>query len=244
MSSRTLDATQRALRRVQAGETPTSAARAEGIDPSTLWRARIRRKNAQGGALGRFVIVGAGALGRELRQWIVMAGRDDPIVFLDDHATMAGVIGNVDSYERREGDEVLIAIAEPKEREAVTDRFSAVGTFIASQVMTGNCTIGAGSLLLPHVLISAEVKVGAGCLLNTHASVGHDCVLGDFCTLSSNVSLTGRVSLGKRVFAGTGATVLPGVSVGDDAYIGAGAVVLKNVPAGAKVFGNPARSIA
>jgi len=38
------DATVRALQRVEAGERPTHAARAEGIDPSTLYRALAKRR--------------------------------------------------------------------------------------------------------------------------------------------------------------------------------------------------------
>lgn len=53
---------------------------------------------------------------------------------------------------------------------------------------------------------------------------------------------TGRpVTIGKNVWIGGGALLLPGVTVGDDAIIGAGSVVTRDVPAGATVFGNPAR---
>jgi sugar O-acyltransferase (sialic acid O-acetyltransferase NeuD family) len=244
MAGRISAATERAIKRAQGGELISRAARAEGIDPSTLFRALGRRKDRNDGALGRFVIVGAGALGRELAQWIRMDARDEPVVFLDDNPAHAGVIGNVDSYQRVDGDEVLIAIADPMERAAVADRFVALGTFIAASVTAGNCSIGAGCLILPHALVSADVTIGAGCMVNTGCSIGHDVALGDFCTLSSNVSLAGRVKVGKRVFFGTGATVIPRVSIGDDAHIGAGSVVVKDVPAGARYFGNPARAVA
>jgi len=49
------------------------------------------------------------------------------------------------------------------------------------------------------------------------------------------------VRIGHNVWIGAGAIILPGVSIGDDALIGAGSVVTRDVPAGATVFGNPAR---
>ena len=49
------------------------------------------------------------------------------------------------------------------------------------------------------------------------------------------------ITIGRNVWIGGGAIILPGVVVGDDAVIGAGSVVTRDVPAGATVFGNPAR---
>lgn len=49
------------------------------------------------------------------------------------------------------------------------------------------------------------------------------------------------VHIGANVWIGGGAIILPGVTVGDGAIIGAGSVVTRDVPAGATVFGNPAR---
>ncbi|MGH8445534.1 MAG: sugar O-acetyltransferase [Solimonas sp.] len=49
------------------------------------------------------------------------------------------------------------------------------------------------------------------------------------------------VRIGANVWIGAGALILPGVTIGDDALIGAGSVVTRDVPAGATVYGNPAR---
>jgi len=49
------------------------------------------------------------------------------------------------------------------------------------------------------------------------------------------------VRIGCNVWIGAGALILPGVNIGDDALVGAGSVVTRDVPAGATVFGNPAR---
>ena len=49
------------------------------------------------------------------------------------------------------------------------------------------------------------------------------------------------VRIGRNAWIGGGAIILPGVAIGDDALVGAGSVVTRDVPAGATVFGNPAR---
>lgn len=49
--------------------------------------------------------------------------------------------------------------------------------------------------------------------------------------------------IGKHAIVHPHATILPGIHIGDAAVVGAGSVVVKDVPAGASVFGNPARVI-
>jgi sugar O-acyltransferase (sialic acid O-acetyltransferase NeuD family) len=245
MAGRISERTERAIRRVLDGHTPTSSARAEDIDPSTLFRALRRRREEGPVTQGRIVIIGAGSLGRELMQWIRLDGRTEEIAFLDDGAAGHAMgIGNLASYERKPGDQVLIAIADPAGREKVAEQLASMATFVSGLATAGDCAIGAGSLLMPYCLVSADARLGIGTILNTYASVGHDVELGDFCTLSSHVDLCGRVKIGARVFFGSGARALPGVTIGDGAVIGAGAVVVKDVAAGATVFGNPARQVA
>lgn len=244
MSGRISERTERAIRRVLDGHTPTASARAEDIDPSTLFRALRRRRDQAPASAGRVVIIGAGALGRELMQWIRHDGRTEEIAFLDDTSEAATVIGTLAEYQRRPGDQVMIAIADPAGREKVAQQLAAVAGFISALATVGTCEIGDGSLLLPHCLISADAKVGACTIVGCYSSIGHDVELADFCTLSSHVDLTGRVKVGQRVFFGSGARALPGVTIGDDAVIGAGAVVVRDVAAGMTVFGNPARQVA
>ncbi len=74
-------------------------------------------------------------------------------------------------------------------------------------------TIGAGTIVMPGVVIGARV---IGDTYKRHADVG------------------------RNVLIGAGAKILGAVRVGDGAQIGANSVVLRDVPAGAKVFGIPA----
>lgn len=224
------------------GHSPTASARAEDIDPSTLFRALRRRRELGPAASDRAVIIGAGSLGRELMQWIRHDGRTEEILFVDD-GRVSDAISSLADYERQPGDQVMIAIADPVLRERVALQLAAVASYVSALATVGSCEVGAGSLLMPHCLVSADAKLGACAIVNCYSSIGHDVELGDFCTLASHVDLTGRVKVGARVAFGSGSRVLPGVSIGDGAVIGAGAVVVRDVPAGVTVFGNPARAV-
>ena len=253
MSRRQSHATEKALAFVAGGKPIAEAARLAGVNRSTLFRALQAREVADAGPSVRTLICGAGALGRELAQWMRAADPAAVIAFLDDgvgktpaQLTAAGIVGPIDRDSVAPGDSVLIAIADPQARWAMAYRLvGPIGEpFIDPSSLHNGNRIGPGSILLPHTLLSEGVTLGSGVILNTYSSVGHDCSIDDFCTLASYVCLSGRVTVGKRVSIGSHAQVLPGLSIGDDAVIGAGAVVIKDVPAGAKVFGNPARAIA
>ena len=123
--------------------------------------------------------------------------------------------------------------------------------------------VGEGAVIRPpfHCDFGYNVRLGAGAFLN------FGCVILDVVTVEIGEGTQigpavqiyaadhprepaerraglewGRpVRIGRNVWIGGGAILLPGVTVGDDAVIGAGSVVTRDVPAGATVFGNPAR---
>lgn len=110
--------------------------------------------------------------------------------------------------------------------------------------LSRSATIGHGSCIGPGCAVSGLVKIGPHAWLGSHAVIGHECVLGAGVTVAPSATLAGGVTLGAQAYVGTGAVLRPGITVGEGALIGMGAVVLKNVPAGATVFGNPARLLA
>lgn len=200
--------------------------------------------------MSRTVIVGAGALGREIRNYLELSGERNRIVFLDDtqprHHTLP-ILGKIDeaNFLCNESDRIFLAIADPRGREAVWDKLRDVGvnSYVHGTAIGLPQSLAGGMTMLPWTLISTHVEVGEGLLMHIHSSIGHDCKIGDFVTICGGATLLGRVTIGDRVFIGTDATISPDVTVGDDAFICVGSVVVRDVPPGAKVFGNPAKVI-
>lgn len=107
----------------------------------------------------------------------------------------------------------------------------------------GATTIGPGSILLAHVVATADVSIGAHCVLMPGVILTHDDVLADGVTVAAGVRLAGGVHVGSSAYLGSGALVREGVSIGAGAVVGMGAVVLADVPAGEVWAGNPARRL-
>jgi sugar O-acyltransferase (sialic acid O-acetyltransferase NeuD family) len=107
--------------------------------------------------------------------------------------------------------------------------------------VAADAVLGAGTQVLALAAVCAGALLGEACIINTAASVDHECRLGAGVHVAPGAHLAGNVTVGDGAFIGTGASVIPRIAIGADAVVGAGAVVVADVPAGAVVYGNPAR---
>jgi maltose O-acetyltransferase len=107
----------------------------------------------------------------------------------------------------------------------------------------GNFRIGPGVFMNFNcvVLDVVSVTIGAGTQIGPAAQFYAADHPRDPAERKAGKEFGRPVSIGRNVWIGGGAIVLPGVTIGDGAIIGAGSVVTRDVPAGATVFGNPAR---
>lgn len=182
------------------------------------------------------IIGGAGSFSREVAGWLKMANAVVKGYVADD---TAGVYSSFKDYQPQKGEEILMAISDPKVRSRLTldliDR-GAVFHNMRMAVVSPSAQLGVGCILCPSSIMSAGAQIGDFVIVNLQSTVGHDVMLGNFCTLSCHVDLCGKVKVGDRCFFGSGARVLPGVTIGNDCIIGAGAIVGRDVPDGTTVY--------
>ncbi|MDR5829796.1 acetyltransferase [Caballeronia sp. LP006] len=205
------------------------------------------------------IIVGAGALGREVLVWsqqAIAAGTpwkvkgflDSRTDMLDGFACGAPIIGSPEAYLPLDDDIFLCAIGDPSQKRAyvtlLEDKGAEFGILVHPTALVGrDVKLGAGSIICPFTQMSCDIDVGRHVFIGTHSSVAHDTSIGSYTQICGACQLNGHVNVGEEVFIASSATLLPKCNVGDRAYVGAGSVVLRRVKARTKVFGNPAMVI-
>ncbi len=112
-----------------------------------------------------------------------------------------------------------------------------------SAVVSDDCEIGPGSVLMPNSTIGPSSKIGLFCIINHNASLDHDGRMGDFSSLAPGAHTGGDVSIGTRSAVSIGASIKQGVSVGSDSVIGANAYLDRNMPDNVIAYGTPGRII-
>jgi len=89
--------------------------------------------------------------------------------------------------------------------------------------------VGAGTIVMHHVIVNACAKIGDNCILNNKALLEHDTNVGDNCHISTRSVLNGEVGVGTGTFIGSGSIVRENVSIGKNCIIGIGSRVIKNI---------------
>lgn len=201
------------------------------------------------------VIVGAGGLGREVRDLLTACGRqvagflDDapPEVVLARPGTLAvPLLGSVEAGVMP-GAPFALGLGWPEVRLSVVARLAAAGrpacgpAVHPSAVLGRDVELGRGTLVTAGCVITTDVALGDHVLVNIGSTIGHDVRVGTGTSIMPGVSISGGVRLGAGVMVGSRAFIREGVEVGDGATIGAGAVVLTDVAASTTVVGMPAR---
>lgn len=193
-------------------------------------------------------IYGAGGFGRETAVCARHLGLDIA-AFIDDVAT--GQVMGIDIVRPEsvgEGSRVVVAIADPGTRRRIVESLAArrmewTSVVDASTTWIGECALGSGIVVLPHVHVSVSAIVDEHVHLNYGATIGHDARIGAFSTVLPGAHIAGSVTIGEAVLVGSGATILQGLTIGDGAVIGAGAVVTRDVLPSTTVLGVPARPV-
>jgi sugar O-acyltransferase (sialic acid O-acetyltransferase NeuD family) len=202
----------------------------------------------------RYILVGAGAFGRELINWAEDCGTpftgflDSSAAALDGYDYRLDYLGAIEAFQPQQSDCLVMAVGDPAAKRALATLLLSKGARFArlvhpSAVVARTAKLGEGVVVCPQAMVSADARVGDFVAVNALASVGHDVDLGAYSTLSAHVDLTGWVRVGEACFFGSGARVLPKVKVGAGARIGAGATVMRSVPEGATMYTAPAKKL-
>jgi sugar O-acyltransferase (sialic acid O-acetyltransferase NeuD family) len=207
---------------------------------------------------GGVVLVAAGGLARETLVALRAGGSDGPDVVLDDDAerwggSLAGapIVGGLEDVKRYDDHAVVVCAGKGSARRELVrrlaelgvgpDRFASVIHPLAS--VPDHCTVGAGSILLAGVVLTADVTLGSHVVAMPHVTFTHDDVVEDYATLAAGVSLGGGVHVGSGAYLGMNASVRENLTVGAGATLGMGAALLRDLRAGETWAGVPAGPI-
>lgn len=103
--------------------------------------------------------------------------------------------------------------------------------------------IGAGTVIMPGVIVNANSFIGNFCLLNTNSSLGHDGFMQNFSSLAPKSCTGGNFNLGKYSAICLGANIIDAISIGQHTVVGAGSLVVGNLESNILAFGAPAKKI-
>lgn len=205
------------------------------------------------------VLLAAGGLAREVLASVAMAGRFHVVGVLDDDPRRLGdpvgsatVIGGIDAAGQHADAQFVVCAGRGVVRAQIVDRLAALGigadryaTVVdPTAVVPAGCTVGAGTVLLSHVSLTADVAVGRHVVLMPQVVLTHDDRIGDFATLCAGVVLGGSVRVGRAAYLGMNASVRQDLQVGEQATLGMGSVLLRDLPAGRTWAGVPAQDLA
>lgn len=205
----------------------------------------------------RLIIIGSQGHAKAVAE-LASANEDVELVgFVDDfrpigtpvlHWNVIGSISDVFPAQAHRFNAVVVAIGDNDSRESVVARLRAFQISYLTlchptAYVSPSAKIGAGTVLMPHVVISAEAQVGDHVVINTGAIVEHECVLENFCSVAPNACLAGQVILREGSAICMGANIREKLEVGAHATIGAGSTVLHNVDEFSVTYGTPAKHV-
>jgi sugar O-acyltransferase (sialic acid O-acetyltransferase NeuD family) len=206
------------------------------------------------------VLIGAGGFARETAEAVRAVNRVTPkwnlLGFLDDDPEREGtiisglpVLGSTAMVHDLPDAQVLVCTGRPTNyvsRRQIVERLGCDEdrhpTVIHPTASVGStCTVGAGTVLLAHTVLTADVAVGRHVAVMPHVVLTHDTRVGDWATLGAGVRLGGGSDVELGAYIGAGACLKEGLTIGERSMIGMGAVVTADVPAERLWYGAPAR---
>lgn len=103
--------------------------------------------------------------------------------------------------------------------------------------------IKSGAIVFNTSYISCNIEVGENSYIHQLTSIGHGSKIAPHCVISNHVSIAGDCKIGDATYIATGVMIKQKVSVGSDTIIGMGAGVFKDIENDVVALGTPATVI-
>jgi sugar O-acyltransferase (sialic acid O-acetyltransferase NeuD family) len=142
--------------------------------------------------------------------------------------------------------EIIIAVAEPKERRKIAERLPTETRFFTfihptALLMRKDIEIGEGSFIGANSVLTTNIKIGKHAILNRGNQIGHDTTIGDYFSAMPGSIVSGNVVIGDNTYLGTNASIKEKIHVTSDVKIGSNASVVKNIITRGVYTGVPAK---
>jgi sugar O-acyltransferase (sialic acid O-acetyltransferase NeuD family) len=208
------------------------------------------------------VLIGASGFARETAEAVhalnAVRSTWNLLGYLDDDPSRHGtqvdglpVLGPIESAHDRPAARFVVCTGRPDNyvsRRLIVERLGLdedrYATIVHPTATLGRtCSVGAGSVLLAHVDLTAKVTVGRHVAIMPQVVLTHDCEIEDWATLGSGVRIGGGCRVGAGAYVGAGACLREARTIGSLAMIGMSSVVTTDVPAERLWYGAPARDM-
>lgn len=209
----------------------------------------------------KLIIIGASGFGREVAWLVERINAKTPswelMGFIDDNPELKGkeingylVLGDCNEVINYCDAYFVCAVGSSKIRKSIISKVNRMNpeikfaTLIDPSVeMSKLVTIGEGTIICAHTIITVNISIGNHVIINLDCTVGHDAIIQDFATLYPSVNVSGITEIGECTELGTGMQIIQAKKVGAYAIVGAGAVVVKDIPEKCTAVGSPAKPI-
>lgn len=197
------------------------------------------------------VIIGTGGLSKDVVVDVHRMNKHKNIYFYNDRDDYKEdlflgkfeVIRSIEALEKHfkeKGNFFNTAIANPLLRYKMNKKAMEIGGVLTSvmpfvETVSPFSTIGAGAILMPHLIVSSAVEMGEGVFINAGSIIGHDVKIGQYCSFGPGVRILGNVEIGDFSYIGCNTVIAPGVKIGKKVRIGIGKIIESDVPDNSKI---------
>lgn len=188
-------------------------------------------------------IYGKSGHGKVVRDIALSCGYTN-IIYIDDDKNKQNVL----AYDKNLDKNIpfIVAIGDNFIRAKIMkkilkDGFRLTSLVHKSAIVSNSAYIGLGVVVMPLVVINADVRIENGCILNSKCVIEHDCVLKKYVHVSPNAALAGNVHVGKYTHVGISSCVIQNIKIGSKVILAAGSVCVCDVPKKVLAMGIPCK---